>query len=122
MLAKGATSHRIRQQIPWGFSFKHTNPSISKNRGGGQDDVMEELQVGTAAFYVSLLSVLPIMWSGSRPDSRRGGVCFPGGKSGLHRAGCQVTPGGCESTESATENIPPAGLGNGLAGKGEKVR
>jgi len=33
---------------------------------------------------------------------------FPGGKSGLHRAGCQVTPGRREPTESATENIPPA--------------
>ena len=42
----------------------------------------------------------------------------PGGKSGLHRAGCQVTPGRREPTESATENIPPAGT----AGKGEKVR
>ena len=30
-----------------------------------------------------------------------------GGKSGLHRAGCQVTPGGREPTESAAENIPP---------------
>ena len=40
-----------------------------------------------------------------------------GGKSGLLRTGRQVTPGGRESTESATENIPPA-----LAGKGEMVR
>ena len=40
-----------------------------------------------------------------------------GGKSGLHRAECQVTPGGREPTESATERIPP-----GLPGKGEKVR
>jgi len=31
-----------------------------------------------------------------------------GGKSGLHRAGCQVTPGRREPTESAAENIPPA--------------
>jgi len=41
-----------------------------------------------------------------------------GGKSGLHRAKCQVTPGRREPTESATEN-------NRLslrAGKGEKVR
>ena len=30
-----------------------------------------------------------------------------GGKSGLHRAGCQVTPGGREPTESATESVPP---------------
>jgi len=30
-----------------------------------------------------------------------------GGKSGLHRAGRQVTPGGREPTESAAENIPP---------------
>ena len=29
------------------------------------------------------------------------------GKSGLHRAGRQVTPGKRELTESATENIPP---------------
>ena len=33
-----------------------------------------------------------------------------GGKSGLHRTGRQVTPGGREPTESATENIPPARL------------
>ena len=36
----------------------------------------------------------PVEWSG-------------GGKSGLRWAGCQVTPGGREPTESATENIPP---------------
>ena len=30
-----------------------------------------------------------------------------GGKSGLHRAECQVTPGGREPTESATESVPP---------------
>ena len=30
-----------------------------------------------------------------------------GGKSGLHRAGCQVTPGGREPTTSATESKPP---------------
>ena len=30
-----------------------------------------------------------------------------GGKSGLHRAGCQVTPGGREPTESAAESRPP---------------
>ena len=40
----------------------------------------------------------------------------PGGKSGLYWAGCQVTPGRREPTESATENIPP------LVGKGEMVR
>ena len=32
---------------------------------------------------------------------------FIRGKSGLHRAGLQVTPGKCELTASATENIPP---------------
>ena len=30
-----------------------------------------------------------------------------GGKSGLHRAGCQVTPGRREPTESAAESRPP---------------
>ena len=39
------------------------------------------------------------------------------GKSGLHRAGRQVTPGSRESTESATESIPPI-----FFGKGEMVR
>ena len=40
-----------------------------------------------------------------------------GGKSGLHRTGRQVTPGGREPTESAAENRPPL-----TGGKGEKVR
>src|SRR5690625_4780321 len=40
-------------------------------------------------------------WLGSRCAVRHGG------KSGLHRAGCQVTPGGREPMESATEKIPP---------------
>ena len=40
---------------------------------------------------------------------------YSGGKSGLHRVECQVTPGRRESMESATENIPPKG-------KGEMVR
>ena len=31
-----------------------------------------------------------------------------GGKSGLHRAGCRVTPGRRELKESATENKQPA--------------
>jgi hypothetical protein len=30
-----------------------------------------------------------------------------GGKSGLHRAGCQVTPGRRKLTTSATESKPP---------------
>ena len=46
-----------------------------------------------------------------------------GGKSGLRRAGCQVTPGRCEPTESATENIPPACVNFvNRVGKGEMVR
>tara|TARA_B100000482_G_scaffold117606_1_gene84969 strand:- start:67 stop:204 length:138 start_codon:yes stop_codon:yes gene_type:complete len=41
---------------------------------------------------------------------------FIRGKSGLHRAGRQVTPGKRELTDSATENIPL------FYSKGEKVR
>ena len=43
-----------------------------------------------------------------------------GGKSGLRMAERQVTPGGCEPMESATENIPPKrdGSGFGLCPKG----
>ena len=43
-----------------------------------------------------------------------------GGKSGLYRAGCQVTPGRREPMESATENIPPGC--SRAPGKGEMVR
>ena len=46
--------------------------------------------------------------------------CLRGGKSGLHRVECQVTPGGREPTEeSAAENIPPKAFG---PGKVEMVR
>lgn len=44
--------------------------------------------------------------------------CY-GGKSGLRRVRCQVTPGGRESTESAAEKIPPKQF---TAGKVEMVR
>jgi len=39
------------------------------------------------------------------------------GKSGLHRAECQVTPGRRKPTASATENKPPNG--RKVRGKGE---
>ncbi len=42
---------------------------------------------------------------GSRPGNRC--VSRRGGKSGLHRARCQVMPGGREPTDSATESKPP---------------
>ena len=42
-----------------------------------------------------------------------------GGKSGLQRVECQVTPGGRKPTESAAERKPPKPL---AAGKVEKVR
>ena len=50
------------------------------------------------------------------PESRPGSRCFResnpagGGKSGLRRIRCQVTPGGREPTESATESRPPKSL------------
>ena len=42
------------------------------------------------------------------------------GKSGLHRAECQVTPGQRELTASATESRPP--MARRGTGKGERVR
>lgn len=42
------------------------------------------------------------------------------GKSGLHRAECQVTPGRREPTASATESKPP--MARKGTGKGETVR
>ena len=53
---------------------------------------------------------------GNRCASRRGG------KSGLHRARCQVMPGGREPTDSATESKPPMSrAAMRAAGKGERV-
>ena len=46
-------------------------------------------------------------------------ACERGGKSGLQRAGCQITSGRREPTTSAAESIPPKRFG---AGKGERVR
>ena len=65
--------------------------------------------------------------AGSRPGNRRKALetALRGGKSGLRWTECQVTPGGREPTESATESRPPkcppekSGVG---AGKGETVR
>ena len=44
-----------------------------------------------------------------------------GGKSGLHRAECQVTPGRREPTASAAESKPPKST-FAWNGKGERVR
>ena len=67
--------------------------SRGANRGGARQ---RSLQEGIAAENKRMV----------RPKSRPGSRCVHeahGGKSGLHRAGCQVTPGGREPTESATE-------------------
>jgi hypothetical protein len=65
-----------------------------------------------------------IMLGSRKQESARQPPCrhigWNGGKSGLHRAGRQVTPGGREPMESATENTPPKRARR--AGKGEKVR
>jgi len=45
-----------------------------------------------------------------------------GGKSGLHRAGCQITSGGRKPTASAAESIPPMASSRIGTGKGERVR
>jgi hypothetical protein len=47
-----------------------------------------------------------------------------GGKSGLRRAGCWVTPREGDLTESATENTPPTSYyqPKGYVGKGEMAR
>ncbi len=58
----------------------------------------------------------------SAADRSRFAAGQGGGKSGLHRAGCQITSGRREPTESATENIPPSICLTAIQGKGEKVR
>jgi hypothetical protein len=51
------------------------------------------------------LAIAPYVRMVLPQESARQSLCAQahGGKSGLHRAGCQVTPGGREPTESATE-------------------
>jgi hypothetical protein len=51
------------------------------------------------------LAFIAISAYGAAQESARQSLCAQahGGKSGLHRARCQVTPGGREPTESATE-------------------
>lgn len=63
----------------------------------------------------------------SEPDDRCCGDLRDwsrGGKSGLHRARCQVTPGRREPTESAAESRPPSLWFRAIeiGGKGERVR
>ena len=64
------------------------------------------------------------MWRGAElgfaPKMTRQSLPQGGGKSGLHRAECQVTPGRREPTASATESKPPMALRG--SGKGETVR
>lgn len=47
-------------------------------------------------------------YSTMHAEFARQSLASAGGKSGLHRARCRVTPGQRELTESATEKIPPA--------------
>ena len=72
-------------------------------KAGVVAQVRDRLKTACAAF--SLLLLLP------RELARQSLVVIrknaAGGKSGLHRAECQVTPGRREPTASATENIPP---------------
>ena len=83
--------------------------------------LMSECPAPFATFGVCVTCVRP---GGSLPWALGVGrmvavAAGDGGKSGLHRAGCQVTPGRREPTESATENTPPKPK---RAGKGEMVR
>ena len=49
----------------------------------------------------------PMVRSELAEQSPVAGKIVAGGKSGLHRAECQVTPGRREPTESAAESRPP---------------
>ena len=56
----------------------------------------------------------------ARPTNHRcAAPAGTGGKSGLRRAGCRVTPGGGDPEDSATEKTPPPAT---AGGKGEMVR
>ena len=84
-------------------------------------DSVRSAQAVTAALLSGLTA------SSLAPESARRSLlrhpCRGGGKSGLHRARCQVTPGGREPTESAAESIPPGDPpSGGSPGKGEMVR
>src|SRR5258708_25520854 len=68
------------------------------HRGGAQDGP-DSIRLAFVA--ISAYGVLQESARQSLSSSAQAGE--DGGKSGLHRARCQVTPGGREPTESATE-------------------
>jgi len=71
-------------------------------------------------FYNKLDFIGYFRYRSRRSGSGNRGVETLGGKSGHHRAECQLTAGRCEPTESATENRPPMAFRR--TGKGETVR
>ena len=66
-------------------------------------DVMSQLKSGRCQGLDERATLLP----GSQLDSRCVRVARRG-KSGLRRAGCRLTAGRREATESATENTQPS--------------
>ena len=91
-------------------------------RGKGNGAICHNDTVLTAMFCTrNPFTLVPLhFYTGFHGVGRTAaGNLIPGGKSGLHRAECQVTPGRREPTESATENTPPKRVS---AGKGEMVR
>src|ERR1700722_10334385 len=76
---------------------------------GGILDLSKSRPANTALEKHRAQGSLPLDWAvESAGQSRRTQVHR--GKSGLHRAECQVTPGQRELTASATESRPPNGI------------
>ena len=65
----------------------------------------QEAAVGESVGAIGRETIRP----GGVGQDNRVAACLRRGKSGLHRAECQVTPGRREPTASATENRPPNG-------------
>ena len=83
-------------------------------------------------FHAHSVRARSIFTAGGRQPDGRDNTCMPlavcwycRGKSGLHRVGCQVTPGHVRRelrvTDSATENKPPRCALRCFRGKGEMV-
>ena len=116
----GRSEHRIRQSGPTscdsdpGSTSRHTRANRRSHRRSPLNTAPRNPEHHPEWFRCTLRhgepAGRPLVWSS---DHVRG-------KSGLHRAGCWVTPRRRKPTESATENRPPT-LVLEPAGKGETV-
>ena len=104
---RGASTSCLRAELVAGQGAEARPPPIT----GVSRNALYRLDAHVAAPHRKLAAACAATRTLAAGVGRAVAGVTPGGKSGLYWAGCQVTPGRREPTESATENIPPAGNG-----------